>query len=77
MKTTMDRAGRLVLPKELRERVGLSAGPVEVHVDGAALRVEAVESAELVERDGRLVVAAADATIDDDAVQALRDALQR
>jgi AbrB family looped-hinge helix DNA binding protein len=69
MQTTIDRAGRLVIPKQLRDQVGMQAGPVEVTVDGAALRVEPVAGEELAEENGRLVT--------DEMVRALRDADQR
>lgn len=39
---TIDKAGRLVIPKPLRERVGLTPGEVEVFAEGSGLRVEPV-----------------------------------
>ncbi|MDR1151176.1 MAG: AbrB/MazE/SpoVT family DNA-binding domain-containing protein [Bifidobacteriaceae bacterium] len=54
MLTTIDQAGRLVIPKPLRERVGLRPGPVSIEADGAGLRIEAVASGQLIEADGRL-----------------------
>ncbi|MFT4218239.1 MAG: AbrB/MazE/SpoVT family DNA-binding domain-containing protein [Micropruina sp.] len=39
MKTTIDTAGRVVIPKSLRQQVGLAAGEVEIIVDGDALRI--------------------------------------
>lgn len=75
MRTTIDRAGRLVIPKLLRDRVGLVAGEVEITEDGAGLRVEPMASAELVERDGLLIVPGSGQTITDEQVQSLRDAL--
>lgn len=77
MRATIDKAGRLVLPKPLRDRVGLQSGEVEVFADGAGLRVEAIAGDDLEERDGRLVVPSAGAAIDDEMIQALRDADQR
>ncbi len=77
MRTTIDRAGRLVVPKELREKVGLTAGPVEVQVDGSGLRVEPVADGELADEAGRLVVAPSGVELDDSDVALLRDALQR
>jgi len=73
----MDKAGRIVLPKVLRDRVGLVPGEVDVVADGAGLRVEPIADSRLVEEDGRLVVPASGQAIDDDLVQAIRDALQR
>ena len=77
MKATIDKAGRLVIPKVLRDRLGLRPGTVDVRADGSALRVEAVSSDELVERGGLLVTAATDFTMNDDDVRDLRDADQR
>jgi AbrB family looped-hinge helix DNA binding protein len=77
MRTTIDRAGRLVIPKTLRDRLGLVPGEVEVSADGAALRVEPIMSDELEQRAGRLVIPQSGITLDDDAVRALRDADQR
>ena len=77
MRTTIDKAGRLVIPKPLRDQVGLVPGEVEVIADGAGLRVEPLAGDELVEEDGRLVIPAAGSQIDDDFVRALRDASQR
>ena len=76
MRTTIDQAGRLVVPKTLRDAVGLVAGEVDISLDGAGLHVEPVATARL-ERDGLMVVAATGVTIDDDTVQGLRDADQR
>lgn len=76
MRTTIDKAGRLVIPKELRAAVGLVAGEVEVTVDGGSVRVEPVTGAGTVEDRGRLVIAGGP-TLDDEAVRALRLADQR
>jgi len=73
----MDKAGRLVVPKLLRDRLGLRPGEVEVSVDGTALRVEAVVGHGLEERQGRLVIPPSGAMIGDDDVRALRDGDQR
>lgn len=78
MRTTIDKAGRLVIPKLLRDHVGLQAGEVEVLVDGSGLRIEPVAGEELVDEGGRIVIAAAQAVVvDDEVVRALRDAGQR
>jgi AbrB family looped-hinge helix DNA binding protein len=77
MRTTIDKAGRLVIPKQLRDAVGLAPGAVEVTVAGAGLRVEALAGESLEERDGRLVVPAAGTHIDDELVRSLRDAGRR
>jgi len=77
METTIDQAGRIVIPKDLRDRIGLRPGRVDITVDGVAIRIEPVSDEGLVEQDGRLVIPAAGAEIDDALVQALREADQR
>jgi len=77
MRATIDKAGRLVIPKELRDHLGLGPGVVEVVPDGAALRVEALAGEDLDERDGRLVIPPSGVCVDDESVQALRHADQR
>ena len=77
MRATIDKAGRLVIPKALRDRLGLQPGEVELTADGAALRVEAVAGAGLTERAGRLVIPSSGATVSDDDVRAMRDADQK
>ena len=77
MRATIDKAGRLVIPKPLRDELGLRPGEVEVSAHGAGLRVEPVSEEALDERDGRLVIPAAGVEIDDDVVRSLRDAGRR
>jgi AbrB family looped-hinge helix DNA binding protein len=76
MRATIDQAGRLVIPKSLRDRLGLTPGEVEVVAEGAGIRVEPIAGESLVDRRGRLVIPAAGADVDDEAVRALRDADQ-
>lgn len=77
MRATIDKAGRLVIPKALRERLGLLPGTVEVEADGAGIRVFPLAHDTLDERGGWLFIPASGASIDDDAVRVLRDADQR
>ena len=77
MRATIDQAGRLVIPKQLRDHVGIRPGAVEVTADGSGLRIELPAEEALVERRGRLTIAGGGAQIGDDMVRSLRDAGQR
>jgi AbrB family looped-hinge helix DNA binding protein len=57
MTTTMDKAGRVVIPAELRNRLGWTAGTeLEMVVEGSSIRlVRAVLGPRLVRRGERLV----------------------
>lgn len=57
MKTTIDRAGRVVIPAAIRARLGLRAGtPIEVTVDDLSIRLfRSVPGPKLVRKNGRLV----------------------
>ena len=73
MKSSIDKAGRLVIPKQLRDEVGLAAGTsVELSIDGAGIRVESVSGTGFVEQDGFLVIPAAGRRMTDDDVRDLR-----
>jgi AbrB family looped-hinge helix DNA binding protein len=58
MKTTIDKAGRMVIPAEIRQRAGLAPGTeLEVELDETGIRLtRAVPGPELV-RVGRRLVA--------------------
>jgi len=77
MRTTIDNAGRLVIPKSLREQSGITAGEVEISLDGAAIRIESVATDDLVEEDGILLLPSGGPELDADAVRELRLADQR
>lgn len=66
-----------MIPKRLRDHLGLRPGEVEVTAEGTGLRVEPLAAESLEEREGRLVIPATGAQIDDDLVRSLRDAGQR
>jgi len=78
MKSTIDGAGRVVIPKALRDELGIVPGPVEIRRDGAAIRIEPLTTADLEQVGGRLVIPASSGPpIDDDAIRELRLADQR
>ena len=77
MRSTIDKAGRLVVPKILRDRIGLRAGAVELIADGTGIRIEPVAGEGLAEEGGRLVIPASGVGVDDELVRALRDADRR
>lgn len=75
MKATIDKAGRLVIPRRLRDRVGLGGGGVvELALDGAAIRIEPVGGSELGEVDDLLVIPATGTPLSADAVREMVDA---
>lgn len=77
MRATIDKAGRLVIPKPLRDRLGFRPGEVEVTADGSGLRVEVVVAEDLEEVRGRLVIPASGEPLSAEQVRSLRDANQR
>ncbi|MGI8416101.1 MAG: AbrB/MazE/SpoVT family DNA-binding domain-containing protein [Nakamurella sp.] len=78
MKVTIDSVGRIVVPKPLREALGLRSGStVDISRYGSGLQLIPTErTARLVEESGRLV-ATGSTTIDDEAVFGLIDAGRR
>jgi AbrB family looped-hinge helix DNA binding protein len=58
MKTTIDKAGRVVIPASIRERAGLSAGvQLEVTLEDSAVRIERIASGPRLVKVGRRLVA--------------------
>ena len=58
MKTTIDKAGRVVIPATLRERAGLSPGAVlEITEDERGLRLERVAASPRLIKIGKRLVA--------------------
>lgn len=58
MKTTIDRAGRLVIPKEVRREAGLQPGmPLEVRCREGRIEIEPAPLPVRLVRKGRLLVA--------------------
>ena len=75
MEAVIDQAGRVVLPKPIRDALGLLPGTrVDISPYGAGVQiVPAGRTARLIQEDGALV-AAGDTPVDDDVLFALIDA---
>jgi AbrB family looped-hinge helix DNA binding protein len=78
METTVDSVGRIVVPKQLRDSLGMQPGTtVEISAYGAGLQVlPAGRTARIVEVDGH-IVAASDTPVTDDIIFGLIDSLRR
>jgi AbrB family looped-hinge helix DNA binding protein len=58
MRTTIDKAGRVVVPAAIRDRLGLTAGTVlEIAVDDTGIRLEPVAPGPRIVKIGRRLVA--------------------
>jgi AbrB family looped-hinge helix DNA binding protein len=58
MRTTIDKAGRVVIPASVRERAGLTAGTeIEISVDDVGVRLERVAPRPRLVKVGRRLVA--------------------
>ena len=81
MKVSMDRVGRIVIPKGLRDQLGLRPDEeLEATIDGHAIRLEPLAAPRrvVVQRDGVAVLRSIrDATLTDRMVRDLRDTDQR
>lgn len=80
MKTTIDAAGRLVIPKELRQRAGIRPGmPLDVRLCEGRIEIEPATVPVDLERRGRFLVAVPRAdvgTLTAEMVEETRDALR-
>ncbi|WP_235282472.1 AbrB/MazE/SpoVT family DNA-binding domain-containing protein [Microbacterium sp. SA39] len=76
MRSTMDKAGRIVIPAQIRERLGILPGPVDLIIDGTGVRIEVEARGKVVEEDGILVITGGPALTADD-IRELRLADQR
>jgi AbrB family looped-hinge helix DNA binding protein len=58
MRTTIDKAGRVVIPAGIRDRVGLTAGSeIEITTDELGIRIERVAAGPRLVKVGRRLVA--------------------
>jgi AbrB family looped-hinge helix DNA binding protein len=77
MKAAIDDAGRVVIPKRLRDELGLTPGAVEVVRDGAGLRIERITDPSLERVGDRLVIPLSGDALDDAGIRELRLSDQR
>jgi AbrB family looped-hinge helix DNA binding protein len=77
MKSTIDKAGRVIIPAAIRSRLGLIPGPVDIVVDGADVRIMAIAPNKLAQRDGRIVIAVDGPVLSADDIRELRLVDQR
>jgi len=78
MRTTMDEAGRIAVPKALREALGLAPGqPLEVRAREGRLEVEVVPTPMRLEKRGRGAVAVPQQGLPTLTAEQVRDSLER
>lgn len=78
MRTTIDSAGRIVVPKSLREELGLSAGQeLELRAADGVLEIEVPATPMRLERRRGDLVATADREMPDLAPELVRETLER
>ena len=78
MKTTIDSAGRLVVPKALRQALGFRPGQVlEVRAGDGRLEVEIAETPMVLKRRGKGVVAVPGESLPPLTAETVREAMER
>jgi AbrB family looped-hinge helix DNA binding protein len=78
MKVAMDAAGRIVVPKSLREALGLKPGQVlEIRAGEGRLEIEVAPTPMRLERRGKGVVAVPEAELPALTAEQVRETLER
>jgi bifunctional DNA-binding transcriptional regulator/antitoxin component of YhaV-PrlF toxin-antitoxin module len=78
MKATIDKAGRLVIPRGMRAQVGLlQEGEVEIGVHGAAILIEPVAGDDLIKEGSFVVIPSIGTIVTDEDVRDQRLVDQR
>ena len=79
MKTTIDRAGRVVVPKPIREELGLRAGQeIEIRIrEGTIIEIEPWSAPMHVEQRGRVAVIVPDEPVPTMTKEDVREVLER
>lgn len=77
MKTAIDATGRIVVPKSLRQAMGLQAGqPLEIRLGDGRLEIEIAPTPMKLKKRGKGVVAVPDADLPVLTSQQVRDTLE-
>ena len=78
MRAVIDRAGRIVVPKPLRQVLGLRPGqPLEIRASDGRLEIEIASTPMQLKRRGKGVVAVPDAKLPPLTAAEVRDTLER
>ena len=78
MKATLDAAGRIVVPKLLRQALGLKVGqPLEIRAGDGRLEIEISPTPVRLKKRGKGVVAVPDAELPALTAEQVRDTLER
>lgn len=78
MKATIDAAGRIVVPKTLRQALGLQPGqPLEIRAGDGRLEIEIAATPMQLRKRGKGVVAVPEAELPELTADQVRDTLER
>lgn len=78
MKATIDAAGRIVVPKPLRQALGLKPGqPLEIRAGDGRLEIEIAATPVKLQRRGKGVVAVPESELPPLTAEQVRDTLER
>lgn len=80
MRTTIDAAGRIVIPKAVRDELDLGAGEVELEVRDGRIEISVPPTPMRLERSGKAVAAVADRQmppLSPDEVRAVLESVRR
>jgi len=78
MKAVIDRAGRIVVPKALRQALGLKPGqPLEIRAGDGRLEIEILSTPMQLKKRGKGVVAIPDVELPPLTAEQVRDTLER
>jgi AbrB family looped-hinge helix DNA binding protein len=78
MKATLDAAGRIVVPKPLRQALGLKPGqPLEIRAGDGHLEIEIAPTPMRLKKRGKGMVAVPDAELPTLTAEQVRDTLER